>query len=101
MSVKKSRYYNTPLFSGEKGTLPEFMGTRPRNIAKATGIIEYIVKEDDRLDLLSLYFYNDSYKWWRILDANPEIIFGADMGLSDFIGETILIPGASEPGGRR
>ena len=58
-----------------------------------------IAGEGDRLDLLALYFYVDSRKWWRILDANPEIVFGADLTLEDYIGETILIPRATEPGG--
>ena len=101
MSVKGPRYHNAPLFHGENSRLPFFKGTRSRTIGPATGVLEYIVKEDDRLDLLALYFYVDSRKWWRILDANPEIIFAADLALNEYVGETILIPKATEPGARR
>ena len=101
MSVNKSRYKDSMLFLGEDGQSPVFKGLRPRVIGQATGIVEYIVKQDDRLDLLALYFYNDSRKWWRILDANPDIIFGADMRLDEYIGEAILIPRVSEQGARR
>jgi hypothetical protein len=101
MSVKGSRYRNTRSFSAENGQLPVFEGIRSRTIGQATGVLEYIVKENDRLDLLALYFYVDSRKWWRILDANPEIIFGADLTLGEYIGETILIPRATEAGAGR
>ena len=101
MSVKGSRYQNTLSFSAENGQLPVFEGIRARTIGPATGVLEYIVKENDRLDLLALYFYVDSRKWWRILDANPDIFFGADLTLSEYVGETILIPRAVEPGAGR
>ena len=101
MSVNRSRYKNAVPFIGENGRLPLFKGVRSRAIGQATGVLEYVVKEDDRLDLLALYYYNDSRKWWRILDANPDIVFGADMSLSDYIGETIMIPRVSQPGAGR
>lgn len=80
--------------------MPLFKGVRPRKIGQATGVLEYVVKDGDRLDLLALYFYNDSHKWWRLLDANPEIIFAADLTLNEYVGETILIPKVTEPGAR-
>ena len=99
--AKGSRYQNAPLFAGLNGQLPEFRGVRARNIGPATGVLEYIVKENDRLDLLALNFYVDSRKWWRILDANPEIVFGADLTLAEYVGESILIPRVTEPGAGR
>lgn len=119
MSAKGSRYKNAVVFSGTNSQAPIFKGFRPRSIGPATGVLEYIVKEDDRLDLMALYFYVESRKWWRVLDANPEIVFGADlthridlsqssdlkeleeMKKREFIGETILIPRALEPGDGR
>ena len=101
MSAKGSRYQNPELFSEVNGHPPSFKGARPRKIGQATGVLEYIVKDGDRLDLLALYFYNDSRKWWRMLDANPEIIFAADLTLNEYVGETILIPKVIEPGARR
>ncbi len=101
MIEKRSRYESIKHFAGENGKSPVFGGTRPRKIGPAAGVLEYTVKEGDRLDLLSLHFYNNTRRWWRILDANPQIIFGADLMLSEYIGETILIPRSTEPGGGR
>ena len=98
---KGSRYESAKEFAGENGKEPVFGGIRPRKIDPAAGVLEYTVKEGDRLDLLSLHFYNNTRRWWRILDANPQIIFGADLMLSEYIGETILIPRSTEPGGGR
>ena len=98
MAAGTSRYQNAKPFYGENGKEPVFQGTRARQIGPATGVLEYTVKEDDRLDLLALYFYVDSRKWWRILDANPEVVFGPDLSLEANVGETILIPRASESG---
>ena len=98
---KGSRYESAKEFAGENGKEPVFGGIRPRKIDPAAGVLEYTVKEGDRLDLLSLHFYNNTRRWWRILDANPQIIFGADLMLSEYIGETILIPRSTEPGGWR
>ena len=90
---KGNRYKDSIGFRGA-----EFQGFRHRKIGRATGVIEYTVKEGDRLDLLSQYFYKDSRKWWRILDANPGILFGMDLVLEKYIGETIAIPKADEAG---
>ena len=101
MIEKGSRYEPARLFAGEKGKPPVFGGIRPRKIVPAAGVLEYTVKEGDRLDLLALHFYNNTRKWWRILDANPQINFGADLMLKKNIGDTILIPRSMESGGRR
>ncbi|MCP4433619.1 MAG: hypothetical protein GY806_21785 [Gammaproteobacteria bacterium] len=101
MIEKRSRYESSKPFTGENGKEPVFGGIRPRKIGLATGVLEYIVKEGDRLDLLSLHFYNNSRRWWRILDANPQIIFGADLMLNKYIGETIMIPRSEESRGER
>jgi nucleoid-associated protein YgaU len=101
MIEKGSRYEGAEEFTGENDKEPVFGGIRPRKIVPAAGVLEYIVKEGDRLDLLSLHYYNNTRRWWRILDANPQIIFGADLMLSEYIGETILIPRSTEPGGGR
>ena len=96
---KGSRYESAKVFAGDNGNEPAFGGIRPRKIVQAGGVLEYIVKEGDRLDLLSLHFYNNTQRWWRILDANPQVIFGADLMLNEYIGETILIPRSRELGG--
>ena len=92
MIDKGSRYETTRGFSSENSQEPVFSGVRPRQIGAATGVLEYTINEGDRLDLLALHFYNNARRWWRILDANPNIIFAADLMLDDYVGETILIP---------
>ncbi len=101
MIEKKSRYKGIKHFAGERGEGPVFGGIRPRKIGSAVGVLEYTIKEGDRLDLLSLHFYNNTRKWWRILDANPQIIFGGDLMLEKYIGQTILIPRSVDSGGER
>lgn len=99
MIVKGSRYENAEAFTLPAGVDKGFTGIRPRVIGPASAVLEYTVKEGDRLDLLALYFYDNSRRWWRILDANPDLMFGADLMLDRSIGEVILIPRSSEPGG--
>ena len=101
MPLKGSRYKDAQSFNMYDSRLPLFQGARARNITRATGVLEYTVKEGDRLDLLALYFYNDSRKWWRIIDANPLILFAADLTLIQNVGETLLIPRMYEAGARR
>ena len=98
-TLKSSRYGNTLSFL-QTGDQPlRFAGIRPRRISAATGVLEHIVREGDRLDLLALHYYNDSRRWWRIVDANPDIIYGHDLVMQGQEGNIILIPRAYEPGG--
>ena len=108
MFTKSSRYRSARPFVGRGED--SFRGVRPREIGPAEGVIEHTVKEGDRLDLLARHYYNDDRLWWRILDANPEILFGEEATLAvdqgnpgdpDFltamIGRTLAIPRAEEP----
>ncbi|MCP4494544.1 MAG: hypothetical protein GY820_45680 [Gammaproteobacteria bacterium] len=96
--AKRSRYQNAQPFYAFEGQTPVFEGMRARLIGPATAVLEYVVKEGDRLDLLALHFYVDSRKWWRILDANADIVFGSDLTLNEAVGDTILIPRIREAG---
>ncbi len=92
MGAKKSRYEKARPFVYEAGETRPFRGVRPRTISTPDGVIEHVVTQGERLDLLSLYYYNDTRLWWRILDANPEILFGGELSLERFVGGVILIP---------
>ena len=96
-SNKGSRYQNLLFGTPEEGR-PAFAGIRPRSIGPAAGVLEHIVKENDRLDLLAQYYYNNPRRWWRIADANPEVVFAGDLVISNKVGTVILIPRAIEPG---
>ena len=101
MIAKGSRYEDAKLFLADQDKQPVFGGIRARKMSQAAGVLEYTIEKGDRLDLLSLHFYNNTRRWWRILDANPQIMFAADLMLDEYVGETILIPRATESGGGR
>lgn len=96
MFQKGSRYAKTRLFDPTPDGETVFEGIRPRPIGPATGVIEHVVKTGERLDLLSGHYYNDNRLWWRIVDANPAYLFGADVLLEDMEGQVILIPKVRE-----
>ena len=102
---RRSRYKDSKHFTAEPGLPAPFRGIRPRDIGPATGIIEYQMKDWDRMDRLSFNYYNDVDLWWRILDANPEVLCAADIFIEPETREsdgrqadlkTLLIPGAVE-----
>jgi len=92
MFLRKSRYANALDFSPSD----VYSGVRHREIGPATGAIEHVIQAGDRLDLLARHYYNDGRMWWRILDANPDIVHAGDLCVKNRVGETILIPRARE-----
>jgi nucleoid-associated protein YgaU len=64
---------------------------RARDIKTQPGVLEHVVQEGDRLDLIALHYYNDDRKWQLILDANPDIMYGGGLDLGRHVGEIILI----------
>ncbi len=97
MLHKDSRYKNNQTFTPAEDGSQEFAGMRPRTIGPATGVVEHRVKAGDRLDLLARHYYNDDRLWWRIVDANPEVLYGGDLVVPEMEGQAILIPRAREP----
>ena len=99
--ARSSRYQESPPFTAADAVTPAFAGLRPRRITPATPVLEHRVTAMDRLDLLAIHYYNDPRLWWRILDANPELLCGADLADPARIGSVILIPAAEEAGSPR
>ena len=95
---KRSRYRYTKSFDPPVSGRTAFAGLRPRELSTAGGVLEHRVKEGDRLDLLALHYYNDTRLWWRIIDANPEIVFAGKIDMNEITGEIILIPRADDSG---
>jgi len=92
MFINKSRYKDAGGFD-----LPsDFSGVRPRDVGSPDGVVEHVVKAGDRLDLLARHYYNNDRLWWRILDANPDILHGGDLMITEREGEIILIPRARD-----
>jgi|APLak6261664116_1056043.scaffolds.fasta_scaffold86264_2 hypothetical protein len=91
MLIAKSRYQPPSPFQAD-ATGKAFPGIRPRDIGPATGVLEHTVQTDNRLDLLARHYYNNDRAWWRIVDANPDILFAGLMFTSEMEGRSILIP---------
>lgn len=96
MLTKKSRYKNATSFTPLSDGSVVFAGLRAREITLAAGVIEHEVRANDRLDQLARNYYNDDRLWWRIVDANPQFVFGPDMLGEAMSGSVILIPKAKE-----
>ncbi len=94
-----SRYAKSLLFTENESGDRNFRGVRSRNIAAAEGVIEHVLAKDERLDLIALQYYNDSSLWWRIVDANPDIVFAGDLMVAKRVGTVIVIPRATRSGG--
>jgi nucleoid-associated protein YgaU len=109
MFLKGSRYETARAFAAADGGAPPFPGVRARDIAPAPPVLEHTVEAGDRLDRLARHYYNDDRLWWRIVDANPEVFYGADLlreqagelpvaggplSLERMVGRAILIPRA-------
>jgi hypothetical protein len=92
MLTKNSRYKNAVYFSPAE----YFPGLRARAIGAATGVIEHEIRAGDRLDLLARHYYNDDRLWWRIVDANPELVFAQNLLDESAVGKVILIPKLKE-----
>jgi nucleoid-associated protein YgaU len=90
--VKKSRYKDAGAFEPLTDGTEVFAGLRPRAIGEAVGVVEHEVRATDRLDRLARHYYNDDRLWWRIVDANPQFVFGADLLGEEMAGRVILIP---------
>lgn len=96
MLLKDSRYQKPVTFANAETHSSVFQGIRHRQIGPATGVIEHQVKEGERLDLLAYHYYNNPRLWWRIVDANPDVLFAGELVLNDVLGQTLLIPKAQE-----
>lgn len=91
MFLKNSRYQNLPQFEPQ-GVDGVFRGIRSRQPAWPDGVIEHTITETDRLDRLAQHYYNDDRLWWRIVDANPDLLFADHLLGPDYVGDVILIP---------
>ena len=96
MFLKTSRYKDARRFVVDSDGTLRCKGVRPREIGAAVGVVEHVIQEGDRLDLLARHYYSDPRLWWRILDANPDLHSGVELSLKDRAGEVILIPKAKE-----
>jgi acyl-coenzyme A synthetase/AMP-(fatty) acid ligase len=99
MIGKGSRYENAvPFQPGEDGTAP-FRGVRPRAIGPARPVLEHYLRVGERHDLIAAHYYNDPRQWWRVLDANPDVLCAGDLAERN-PADPLLVPRARETGAR-
>ncbi len=94
MRRKGSRYDNTRPFGDGSG----FAGYRERPVGSPPGLVEHTVLHTDRLDHLADDYYKNDRRWWRILDANPEFLYGFELLDDPMHGDLIAIPAVRESG---
>ncbi len=90
MRRKGSRYEKSNPF-GEDSS---FAGFRERKLSLPPGIVEHSVLHTDRLDLLANAYYKEDRRWWRILDANTDFMYGFEILDEDMHGDVVAIPAA-------
>ncbi|HEX5687850.1 MAG TPA: hypothetical protein VFY73_27865 [Ideonella sp.] len=79
MFLKDSRYLPAHRFEPlPDGSMP-FKGVRPRWIGPATGVLEHGLQPGERLDWLATHYFNDSRLWWRIVDANSDLLCALEL----------------------
>ncbi len=116
MLLKDSRYASARRFAPREGGSLPFKGLRPRPIGTATPVVEHVLQTGERFDGLGQHYFNDPRLWWRILDANADVLCAAELELPGLpplrrpsgqgpaapkdetpsLGETLLVPRAKE-----
>ena len=89
MVFKGSRYSKTETITPEnsEGKSPRVLAVR--DIPEETGVFEHTVTQGERLDQIAQRYYNDSKKYWLILDANPDVLHPLELLVA---GRKIKIP---------
>lgn len=92
MIFANSRYESAELVFVTDSGLNRKLIVEPQSMYAANFIARnHVVREDQRLDQLASFYYNDPEMWWVIAAANPEIFYPEDLPA----GTTLRIPDAS------
>lgn len=70
MFFKGSRYEKVDTNTITDSTQQKIVYKKIRFIPETDGVVGYIVKQGDRLDLIANRSYRDAQRFWRICDAN-------------------------------
>ncbi len=99
--LRGSRYADAGFFEpGPDGTVP-FRGLRPRRVGSAPGVVEHTIAIRERLDGLAHHYYVEPRLWYRLMEANADVIFPEDLlwdpepaeeNGTERLGAMILIP---------
>jgi nucleoid-associated protein YgaU len=74
MIFKGSRYSKTEVIqpTNAQGKSPRVLGIR--EIPETPSVFQHTVMNGERLDQMAQRYYNDSRKYWVILDANLDVM---------------------------
>lgn len=80
MISARSRYTSSVISVVEDPSRGSVITVEPREQETQVFNFTYLVLEmEDRLDLIAYRVYGDATLWWRIADANPEILDWAEV----------------------
>ena len=90
MIGNNSRYVSNPvvLLDTDRGPIVT-IAPRPPEV-KVIQFTFVRLQDGDRLDLMAKHLFGDESQWWRIADANPEILDWSDVP----IGTILRVPSA-------
>lgn len=79
MITSRSRYINNPvvLLDTERGPVVTIAPLTPT--PKQIQFTSIRLQAGDRLDIMAKHLFGDETQWWRIADANPEILDWTDL----------------------
>lgn len=69
-----SRYAAVPAVATPDARGRVLTGTDVRLLPDVVGTLAHQVQQGDRLDLLAEVYYGRPAQWWRICDANPDVL---------------------------
>lgn len=89
MITAQSRYVNSTVALVDSPTKGTVLTVMPRTAeTKVIAYTSIYLQDNDRLDLIAQRVYGDGSLWWKIADANPEILDWSDVA----IGTVLRIP---------
>ena len=74
MFFRGSRYEPVETVSLTRRDAPEIRYRRLRFVVRQRAQIVYVVQEGDRIDQVAWNVFRDPDMWWRIADANADLV---------------------------
>ncbi len=71
--------------------------TASARLSSPPGVVEHTVLHTDRLDHLAKDYYKNDRRWWRVMDANAEFLYGFELLDEEMQGDAVAIPASREP----
>lgn len=75
MIIGGSRYQNSPVVTVVKGSQDVSVIVPSEQVPFSFNYISHMVAQGDRIDNISFQYYGDPTLWWRVADANPEVMY--------------------------